>query len=172
MYCPRCGAPNPDTTKFCRQCGLPVAQLTGYVASGGAELPTAPQSARHPLDKMTEGMTPRQKMLLSILFFVFLVPVLKILGLDPLAKIASVLMPAGIIWSVFHFKAQERRLRQRMAQQQMMPVQPLPVPTQQPVLPTQTYQPPIYQPPAPPPTNPLAQVHNSVTEDETRRLPA
>ena len=35
MYCPRCGSPNTDTIKFCRQCGLALQQVTGYVASGG-----------------------------------------------------------------------------------------------------------------------------------------
>lgn len=172
MYCPRCGAPNTETTKFCRQCGLSLAQLTGYVASGGSAPLAAPSA--NPLDKVTEGMTPRQKMLLSILCFIFIVPILKILDLDPLAKIAGVLMAPGIIWSIFHFKAQERRLRQQqMMQQQAMPsAQPQLVrpPAQPPVLPTQTYQP-TYQPPAPPPTNPLARERSSVIEDETRRLP-
>ena len=40
MYCPRCGSPNPDATKFCRQCGLALTQLTGYVASGGTAVLT------------------------------------------------------------------------------------------------------------------------------------
>ena len=35
MYCAGCGAPNTDTTKFCRLCGLPLTQLADYVASGG-----------------------------------------------------------------------------------------------------------------------------------------
>ncbi len=43
MFCPRCGASNTDTVKFCRQCGLPMQPLGAYVASGGtAGLATPP----------------------------------------------------------------------------------------------------------------------------------
>lgn len=171
MYCPRCGAPNTDTTKFCRQCGLPMAPLTGYVASGGAVPPVTPPVAPAPLDQLTEGMTPRQKMVLAILCFVFLPPILGALRMGPLAGIAGMLMVPGIIWAVFHFKAQERRLQQ---QQQMMqqPSPPLAQPpSQPPALQIPIYQPPVYQPPAPPPTNPLRQERGSVIEEETRHLP-
>lgn len=170
MYCPRCGAPNTDTTKFCRQCGLPMAQLTGYVASGGAVPPAPSPVAPAPLDQLTAGMTPWQKMVLAILFFVFLPPILGALGMRPLAGIAGMLMVPGILWAVFHFKAQERRLRQQQMMQPPLPPLAQP-PPQPPVLPAQTCQPPIYQPPVPPPTNPLTQERGSVIEDETRQLP-
>ena len=169
MYCPRCGAPNTDTTKFCRQCGLPMAQLTGYVASGGTGAP-APPVVPAPLDQLAEGMTPRQKMVLAILCFVFLPGILGVLRMGPLAGLAGMLMVPGIIWAVFHFKAQERRLRQQQMMHQPLPP-PAQPPPQQSALPTQTYQPPLYQPPAPPPTNPLRQERGSVTEEETRHLP-
>lgn len=166
MYCPRCGAPNTDTTKFCRQCGLPMAQLTGYVASGGALTPAPPPVAPTPLEQLTAGMTPRQKMVLAILCFVFLPPIFGTLGLRPLAGIAGMLMVPGILWAVFYFKMQERRLRQQQLRQQSLPsLVQTPTP-QPPVLPE-----PTYQPPAAPPTNPLRQQRGSVTEEETRQLP-
>lgn len=172
MYCPRCGAPNTDTTKFCRQCGLPMAQLTGYVASGGAVPPAPPPVAPTPLEQLTAGMTPWQKMVLAILCFVFLPPIFSALGLRPLAGVAGILMVPGILWTVFHFKAQGRRLRQQQMMQPPTPIPPLTQPPpEQPVLPAQTYQPPIYQSSAAPPTNPLRQERGSVTEEETRQLP-
>lgn len=200
MFCPRCGSQNPDSTKFCRQCGLPLAQLTGYVTSGGTGTlatppppmtptqPTTPIPAQH-IANLTEGMTPKQKMVLAILCFVFAVPLLNMLGLEPLAKIASVLMAPGILWSIFHFKAQARRLEQQQMQMQIqmqmppyqapyqVPYQALPQPQQPPVQPPVYYpaqQPmpqPVYQPPvAPPPSNPLGDTRGSVTEEDTRRL--
>lgn len=188
MYCPRCGSPNTDTTKFCRQCGLGLTQVTGYVASGGtAQLPTSPaQNPSNPLAKATDGMTPKQKMILTILLLVFSPAIFGTLGGvtglgelgGALAGISAVLMPIGIVFTVMRYKAQQRRLQE--AQQQMYPQMPmqtmmppypqphgLPQPGQQPVQYT-THQP-TYQT-APPPTNPI-KPPSSVTEDETRRLP-
>jgi hypothetical protein len=97
-----------------------------------------------------------------------------ITGLDLfgyLAGLVAVLMPLGIVWTVFHYKAQIRRLQQQafqqqVVQQQMAPPQPQPMPAP-------AFQPHSYQAPlSPPPTNPLAdQRRGSVTEDETRRFP-
>lgn len=191
MYCPRCGSPNTDTTKFCRQCGLGLTQVTGYVASGGtAQLPTSPaQIPSNPLAKATDGMTPKQKMILTILLLVFSPAIFGTLGGvtglgdlgGALAGISAVLMPIGIVFTVMRYKAQQRRLQE--AQQQMYPQMPmqammppypapysLPQPERQPV--QQTTPQPVYQAPvvpSPPPTNPI-KIPGSITEDETRRL--
>lgn len=184
MFCPRCGSPNPDTTKFCRQCGLGLQQVTGYVASGGtAPLPTPPPTAANPIAKVTEGLMPKQKMILLIMLMVMSPAIFGTLGLGWLSGISAVLMPIGIVFTVMWYKAQQRKLQAAMMSHQMYPpVQPYQMPAQmpppvapyglpqagQPPIP-QNYQPPVYQP-APPPTNPIRQP-NSVVEDETRRLP-
>lgn len=183
MFCPRCGSPNPDTTKFCRQCGLGLQQVTGYVASGGtAPLPPAPAAPANPIAKATEGLTPKQKMILTIMLMVMSPAIFGtfggVTGLGELggslAGISAVLMPIGIVWAVMRYRVQQRRLQEAMFQQQPMyppmpPVAPysLPQPGQQPI--PQNYQQPVYQP-SPPPTNPIRQPI-SVVEDETRRLP-
>lgn len=186
MFCPRCGAPNPDTTKFCRQCGLGLQPVTGYVASGGTAQLSQPQPQPAPADfvsRATEGLTPKQQMILLIMLMVFSPAIFGTLGLGSLSGISAVCLPIGIVFVVMRYKAQKRRLqeaqmremmmRQQMytasPQQQMPPVAPygLPQPGQQPI--QQTYQPPVYQP-SPPPTNPIKQPM-SVIEDETRRLP-
>ena len=187
MFCPRCGAPNPDTTKFCRQCGLGLQPVTGYVASGGtASLQQPPQPPQPQLgtgdliSRATAGMTPKQQMILLIMLMAFSPAIFGTLGLGTLSGISAVLMPIGIVFTVMRFKAQQRRLREAMMAQQMYaqqmqpqmmqpPVAPygLPQPGQPPV--PQNYQPPVYQQPASPPTNPLGK--GSVTEDDTRRLP-
>ncbi len=181
MFCPRCGSPNPDTTKFCRQCGLGLQPVTGYVASGGTAQLSKPQPPSAPADlvsRATEGMTPKQQMILLIMLMVFSPAIFGTLGLGSLSGISAVLLPIGIVFVVMRFKAQKRRLQQEaimqqqmyppMPQQQMPPVAPhnLPQPGQQPI--PQNYQQPVYRP-SPPPTNPL-KPPASVTEDETRRL--
>ncbi len=201
MYCPRCGSPNTDTTKFCRQCGLSLSQLVDYVASGGtspltsANLPNLAQ----PVTQSLEGMTPRQKMALTIIGMMLLVPFFGVVGealfnTGEIAGLPAMLLPFGIIWAVFHFRNQARRLAQEQWQRQMqmnqmyVPVQPyLPPPVQQPIYQPaqpprqeavlQPMHPPAYQTPLPatpqepPNTNPLGTAPSSVVEDETKRLP-
>ncbi len=179
MYCPRCGSPNTDTTKFCRQCGLGLTQVTGYVASGGTAQfpPSTMQSSSNPLAKVTEGLTPKQQMILTIMLLVFSPAIFGVLGMGSLSGISGVLMPIGIVFTVMRYKAQKRRLQE--IQQQMYPQMPmqtmmppyapphgLPQPGHQPV--QQTSQQPVYQS-TPPPTNPI-KPPSSVTEDETRRF--
>lgn len=159
MFCPRCGSQNTDTTKFCRQCGLPMTQVTGYVSTGGTSQ-LVPQGGRsNPLEKVTAGLNPKQKMVLKILLFVFSPAILAAMGLENLAPIAGVLMIIGIVWSVFSYKAEVNR--------GYAPPPPLPPQAEYlPPLPPQAYQ------EAPPPTNRFAgQPQPSVIEDETRKLP-
>jgi hypothetical protein len=104
-------------------------------------------------------------MIASILAFIFAVPFLGVFAGGRLAGMAAILMPLGIIWSVWYFKAKQREWQQRM--------QPPPAQMYTPPQPT------AYQTPIPPPrTNPLADVPpirphvpTSVTEEETQRLP-
>jgi hypothetical protein len=173
MFCPRCGSQNTETTKFCRQCGLPLQQISGYVASGGtgALMPAPPPS---PIE--VDGLTPKQRMALTIILIVLSPAILGVLagitGMDLfgfLAGLVGIMIPFGVTWAIFHYKAQIRRLQQQAFQQQVMqqqmgPPQPQPMPAFQP----RSYQAPL----SPPPTNPLAdQRRGSVTEDETQRLP-
>ncbi|MEK7831172.1 MAG: zinc ribbon domain-containing protein [Acidobacteriota bacterium] len=181
MFCPRCGLPNPDTTKFCRQCGLGLQQVTGYVASGGtAQFPQQQPASADLISKATDGITPKQQMILMIMLMAMSPAIFGVLGLGSLSGISAVLMPIGIVFAVMRYKAQKRRLQemmmqqmyppmpQVMPQQQMPPVAPysLPQAGQQPI--QQSYQPPVYQP-SPPPTNPL-KPPASVVEDETKRF--
>jgi hypothetical protein len=174
MFCPRCGSQNTETTKFCRQCGLPLTQITSYVATGGTGslAPAAPA----PISIEPDGLTPKQRMALTIILIVISPALLGLLAgitdLDLfgyLAGLVSILMPLGIVWTVFHYKAQMRKLQQKAFQQQVMQQQMAPPQPQ----PTPAFQPHSYQAPlSPPPTNPLAdQRRGSVTEDETRRFP-
>lgn len=205
MYCPRCGSLNADTTKYCRQCGLPLAQLADYVARGGttplaqANLPNLAQ----PVTQSLEGMTPRQKMALTIIGLTMLIPLFAVTGEvlfhnEEIAAIPAMLLPFGIIWAVFHFRNQARRLEQEQWQRQMQmnqmhagaPLQPqpyLPPPVQPPIqqatqpprpqavlqpMPAPSYQTPLPATPQEPPnTNPLGNAPSSVVEDETKRLP-
>ncbi|MDX2034300.1 MAG: zinc ribbon domain-containing protein [Blastocatellia bacterium] len=190
MFCPRCGTPNPETIKFCRQCGLALQQVSGYVSSGGTGALQPPPPASSPLARATEGLSAKQKMLLGILLWVFSPAIFKVIGdatgLDPIfdgmSKLAAVLMAPGIIWIVFLYRAQARKEREAAMLQspQAFPpayYQQIPPPTAQPVAPPQYYPPPaqqqpVHRHPAPPPTNPIGPIggRGSVTEDETRKF--
>ena len=162
MYCPRCGSSVPENTKFCRGCGLPLAAITNFVASGGAEPPPSAPSS-NPLDGLLSGMTPKQRLVLTILFFVFAPTILGVIiesiGLKQLAGIPSVLIPIGIVWAVFHYKNRMRLLQQA----------PTPFTAAPPNLAGQAYQPPL----PPVQTNPLAATpsRGSVVEEKTQHLP-
>lgn len=154
MYCPRCGAPNPETTKFCRQCGLGLTQVSSYVSTGGtAQLTQGTPAPVSPLAQITAGYTPKQKMVLSILCLIFLPGFLAIMSdiigfADALVPVAGIFMCIGIPWAVIHFRNQQRLLEQQQWQAQMqmqqmpmsMPMPPLAPPVQQ------YLQPPLQQP--------------------------
>jgi hypothetical protein len=169
MYCPRCGTAVTETTKYCKGCGLPMAQLYAYVTSGGTSALTPP-----PQEVPAGALTYRQQKILTILAFVFAPALLPIIASPVsgdlagwLAGIAAVLMPLGIVWANFYFNAKIRRQEATTAAPpRVPPPRPLAAP------------PPVYQPPQPLPphrTNPLGEVPRrpagSVVEDETRRLP-
>lgn len=164
MFCPRCGSPNPDTTKFCRQCGLPLSQLANYVASGGTAplAPTPLPNLSQPVTQSLQGMSPRQKMALTIVGMALLIPLFAIIGNllfhnEDIAAIPAMLVPFGIIWAVFHFRNQARRLAQEQWQRQMqMHQMQLGAPPVQPYLPPPV-QPPIHTPVQPPPSQAVLQ---------------
>lgn len=168
MFCPRCGSQIGEGLKFCKSCGLPVAQISTYVATGG----TAPliQPLQAPAAPAPSGsLTPKQQLIFTILTFVFIIPVVavisEILAINAdLAALPAIMLPLGIIWAVFRYKTQMRRQQQQ--QQFSFPAQTS-APTYQSAVA------PAHQAPLPPPrTNPLADpMRGSVTEDETRRLP-
>ncbi|MDX2039618.1 MAG: zinc ribbon domain-containing protein [Acidobacteriota bacterium] len=180
MFCPRCGSPNPDTTKFCRQCGLGLQQVTGYVASGGTAPLQPPQMpSQNFISNATDGMTPKQQLILLIMLMAMSPAIFGVLGLGSLSGISAVLMPIGIVFAVMRYSAQKRKIQQMMMAQpmhvpmqqamppQMPPVAPygLPQPAPQPVQQPQ----PVFSQPSPSPTNPI-KPPASVTEDETKRF--
>ena len=168
MFCPRCGTPTNEALKFCRGCGLPMAQVSNYVATGG----TANLTPGPPLE-VDEYLTPGQKLALTIVGLLLMIPTLAIwaeaMGLGgEIVAIPSILLPGGIMWAIFHYKSVMRRRRnqafQQMANLPAVPAQYI----QQP--PAEAYQYPPQQLPQSH-TNPLTQPgRGSVIEDETQRF--
>ena len=189
MYCPRCGSQNTDATKFCRQCGLPLAQVCDYVATGGTGAlarPTAPP----PLPETSEMLALKQKRTLTILSvciapIVFAILADEVFRVGDIAGLPFLLVPLGIVWARFRYKMQLRRMQERQLQEyyaqqhQSMPQQAMPQQAPMPKL--------IIQPQTDPSqlahlaqsaqmdaprTNPLPEASpGSVVEDETRKFP-
>lgn len=180
MYCPRCGTANTETIKFCRQCGLPLAEVGGFVARGGTgALVTPPMNQPSPapvqLPETSEMLALRQKRALTIMAMFILPVVLAIIGEEAanageIMSVLFLLIPLGVTWAVYHYKTQLRRLQEQQLQQhfamqqhgygQMTP----PVVVPQPMFQSQL---------APPQTNPLnvaSSASSSVVEEETRRF--
>ena len=190
MYCPRCGSQNTDTTKFCRQCGLPLAQVMDYVSTGGTGALTRPpyQPPPPPLIETSEMLALKHKRILMTLS-ICIAPVIfailsdEVFHSDTLVPIAFMLIPIGIVWARFRYRMQLRRLQERQLQefyahqqyQQPIPQQAMPQQATGPKLIIQapSNQAPIGQPQFDAPrTNPLAEPsHGSVVEDETRKFP-
>lgn len=188
MYCPRCGTANTETIKFCRQCGLPIAQVGSFVASGGTgalvsppqmnTMNTVQQQPPVPIQlaETSEMLALKQKRILTILAMILL-PIVAAIAGEELFNAGEVfatmflLIPLGVTWAIYHYKTQLRRLQEQQLQQHFAPQQPA---YQQAVQPPQAA--PIPQPMfqgqlSPPPTNPLnVATPSSVVEDETRRL--
>ncbi|MBP6822104.1 MAG: zinc ribbon domain-containing protein [Acidobacteria bacterium] len=173
MYCPRCGTANTETIKFCRQCGLPIAQVGSFVASGGTGALVSQPTVQAPnvpfqMAETSEMLALKQKRILTILAMILLPIVAAIVG-EELFNAGEVfaamflLIPLGVTWAIYHYKTQLRRLQEKQIQQHFAPQQPVyqhpvtaPAPMPQPMFQGQL---------SPPPTNPL-----SVVEDETRRF--
>jgi hypothetical protein len=192
IYCPRCGTSNPQKVRFCRQCGLAMAPVTGYLSG---ELPPLANNPDHqslkPHARILASLTPRQKMVLSIVLAVISPAFFAVLDLDEVSPLAAILMPFAIIFAVFYFRNQEKHLRSGLPAR--LVVQPSSLPAAQPSAPA-------YAPPSPlneplgtvseastdpdldtdrrlqlPPESlagkiPVSTAPGSVTEEETRRL--
>ena len=185
MYCPRCGSQNTDSTRFCRQCGLPLAQVMNYVAAGGTgalnqpSLPPPPP----PLMETAEMLALKQKRILTILSICFAPIVFAILSEElfnnsSLVPITFLLIPIGVVWAKFRYRMQLRQLQERQWQEYYERQQNQQAPPQQATGPKLIIQAPSVQQPLGQPqfeaprTNPLAeQSRGSVVEDETRKFP-
>ncbi len=192
MYCPRCGSQNTETTKYCRQCGLSLAHVAGFVASAGAAGTGAagatgatgalasppPQPAQYPvqLSETAEMLALKHKRTMTILAMCIAPVVLSILGEElfrrgDLFATLFLLLPLGVMWAFSHYKIQIRRLQEQQLQQYWEAQQQLhqpPKPAPQPL-----FQESIHQPALPPPTNPFNVANparGSVIEDETQRF--
>jgi zinc-ribbon domain len=188
MFCPRCGMENADATKFCRQCGLSLAQVTGMVTGGTGALHTPPPQSVPPQPMFVPGQLPetsqmlalKQKRTMTMMAMGILPVVLTILS-DQLFNAGEVtavlflLIPLGMVWASSRYKVELRRLQEeqwREYQASQPPAYSQPLQPPQPRF--QTLQTPPPAPQLPPPTNPFHQVnpaHGSVIEDETRKLP-
>jgi len=184
MYCPRCGSQDTDATKFCRQCGLPLGQVSDYVAAGGTGGRVRPATPPQ-LPETSEMLALKQQRTLTILGvciapIVFAILANELFKLGDLSGLPFLLVPLGIVWARFRYKTQLRRMQERQlqeyyAQQHQPALQPAPTPKL------------IIQPPTDqsqlaqlaqsahvdaPRTNPLPEPSpGSVVEDETRKFP-
>src|SRR5262245_22789953 len=94
MFCPRCGVQIVETTKYCKSCGMALAPVIDFVASGG----TSPQGVSSSTNAFSD-FSPAQKMWLIILSLIFS-PIL--LGALPF------FVPIAIVWMVLQHSAQKR----------------------------------------------------------------
>lgn len=180
MYCPRCGAPNTETTKFCRQCGLALIEVTNYVATGGTSALTSP--APQPAE-LAGSFSPNQKMGLAIAALAtspaWTAVLSQAAGLPKfMPAICAILLPITIPAVVIYFRNQAKRLAQmnpppQMYAQPQMYAPPQPQAwLQAPVMPVSVV-PSSETPRQTPNTNPFAQaIPASIIEDETKRLPS
>ena len=189
MYCPRCGSQNTDATKFCRQCGLPLAQVSDYVAAGGTGALARP-SPPPPLPETSEMLALKQKRTLTILSvciapIVFAILADEVFRVGDIAGLPFLLVPLGIVWARFRYKMQLRQMQERQLQEYYAQQhQPAPQQAMSQQAPTPKL---IIQPQTDPSqltqlaqsaqtdaprTNPLPEASpGSVVEDETRKFP-
>jgi hypothetical protein len=184
MFCPRCGSQNTDATKFCRQCGLPLAQVSDYVAAGGTGAIARPP-APPPLPETSEMLALRQQRILTILGVciapvVFAILANEVFKFGDISGIPFLLVPIGIVWARFRYKMQLRRLQERQLQEYYAQHhQPMPQQASTPKLilqpqtdPSQLAQSAQVAHVDAPRTNPLPDTSpGSVVEDETRKFP-
>src|SRR5215510_1678890 len=94
MFCPKCGVQIVETTKYCKSCGMALAPVIDFVASGG----TSPLGVSSWTNAFS-GFSPTQKMWLIILSLIFS-PIL--LGALPF------FVPIAIVWMILQHSAQKR----------------------------------------------------------------
>jgi len=164
MFCPRCGAGIEEGLKFCRNCGLPLSQVTTYVASGGTNDLTVFNPPPVVLSK--RGFTLKQVLTLRILGVLIspaLVAILQeLVGFpEEIIAITAIVAPFLILLAFFRYRAQTMQIaaQQDMQRQWIVPPPPIALPR-------------------PKNTNPLEEPRPadvahpvSVIEDETIRFP-
>src|SRR5262245_24946972 len=94
MFCPKCGVQITETTKYCKSCGMSLAPVMDFVASGG----NAPLGASS-WTSVFSDFSPAQKMWLIILTLIFS-PIL--LGAVPF------FVPIAIVWMILQHNKQKR----------------------------------------------------------------
>jgi hypothetical protein len=176
IYCPQCGSGMSETTRFCKSCGLPLAPLSTYIATGGtAPLTPIPPPVSQP--GLADGLTPKQQLVLTILLIVMSPAIFGILGgalhaghiFGWLVALSGMLIPLGVLWAVFRYKANERRLEQHAPPQLPPQAWQRPAFVPPPVAPV--YQPPQLPQPQASPQPEAKSNRGSVVENETQRLP-
>jgi hypothetical protein len=116
MFCPRCGVQIVETTKFCKSCGMALASVMDFVASGAAS-PLGASSWTSALSGFSSG----QKVWLLTLALIF----------SPILLVAVPFMvPIAIVWMMLQHNLQKRYLAASTAFQpgyfQQPQVQPSP----------------------------------------------
>jgi len=101
MFCPRCGSQINAGLKFCKSCGLPVAQISTYVATGGTGQLVAPPTMIGPPQK-PDLLTPKQEMAAIIILWVFAIPLIAIFCAmfdfpEEIIALPAITLPLGII---------------------------------------------------------------------------
>jgi len=154
MFCPRCGVQIGEATKFCKSCGMALAPVIDFVASGG----TSPLGASAWSNALS-GFSSAQKMWLVVLLLIFS-PIL--LGALPF------FVPIAIVWMILQHNIQKRSPGAPTAiqpgyfqQPQIQPARTNPLYKSQPLAQPTALQTGSLVSEAPP---------GSVVEDETRRL--
>lgn len=183
MFCPRCGMQNTEATKFCRQCGLPLAQVTSVVTAGTGALNSPQQTVPQPmlvpgqLPETAQMLAVKQKRTMTIMAMCIL-PAVSAIVSDMMFNAGEVvaalflLIPLGVFWAQSRCKVELRRLQEQQLQQfyaGQYPAYPQPAPQ-----PGFQSPPPAQSPLPPPPTNPFNLANpaqGSVIEDDTRKLP-
>ncbi|MFZ4629147.1 MAG: hypothetical protein ACOYNR_12540 [Blastocatellia bacterium] len=197
LFCPRCAMQQTETTKFCRGCGLSMTEVVQYVQGGGktglpasiqgpidtfnrvyrvAELPPQKSEGKPSalsglfrlLHSAWGALSPRQKMVLSILATVMSTPILGVLGADDeLIGLSALLSPLVIIFWFFYFRNQARQQAStalpdpQRGEPLFPPAASLPLPSTNEL---RLSEPPREQ------THPFPGAVPSVVEDETRRF--
>ncbi|MGH9768268.1 MAG: zinc-ribbon domain-containing protein [Blastocatellia bacterium] len=94
MFCPRCGVQIVETTRFCKSCGMALAPVMDFVASGGTR-----SLSDSGLTNALSGFSPAQKIWLVTLLLVFS-PILLLVG--------PFLVPIAIVWMVLRHSEKKR----------------------------------------------------------------
>jgi len=153
MFCPKCGVQIAETTKYCKSCGMSLAPVMDFVASGG----NSPLGSSWWTNALS-GFSPAHKIWLVALALIF----------APFLLVALLfIVPIAIVWMLLQHGGQKRF---QVAPTEIQPgyFQP-PEGRQAPTNPLYGSQPQA-QAPALQTGSLISKTPGSVIEDETRRL--